>query len=303
MPIDSGFGLGLLNALLGRRALYRGRRLPELNQDEFQDNTIDGNTYRIVRVRMTTDQIDQMETGFTLDALPGILQGVDTVHVTGGLSENVGTAVHFSGGADVTNLQLPLILALDPDRIVGDVVRVDYTYDWFNAHPGALAHVDTTAKGEIRVNGDLWGLLREGNRAVFVSLWGQDQVMERAEFMQFSEEEERIAFAREIPLDASFLGSASVYDAKPASSFSPTQVASSVLDERALQADQEDLVPRLHQAVLNQSRMDVTPYWTLLVDPFPRKRDDGIPRSAVEGAYDGEQFRSPDAVPRVLLGT
>lgn len=139
--------------------LYRGTRIEAALDQELSDGRVSGRTIDLVSGWMNPDDIDNEPEyrASDVESLPWE-DGphYDDVHLTGGFSTRLGASWNFADG------KLPLVFHLDENR-VSDATPIQYNYRSYNSSGGHLAWVDQKAGGELRINGDLEGLLNPPN--------------------------------------------------------------------------------------------------------------------------------------------
>lgn len=193
-------------------AFYRGADLKSLNQNEFLSGAINGGQTLVVNAEMTPEELAENWQAQALYNIEDAITDREEVWVTGGLTDTLPAAVKF------TKQIFPpgIVLHMDESRIPESVDPIQYDADWFDAHPGALAHVSTLHDGELHVNGEIRGLLRVDDDKAVISEWGRDRVESQATMSTYTSEREMVAFTDTIPLGdavnsmATYLGTTGV---------------------------------------------------------------------------------------------
>lgn len=178
---------------------YRGADIKSLNADEFRNNAIDGNMVPVVEV----DFPDGVEVSDfrnqTIDNIEEYIVSRDEVPITGGLTDNLPAAIKF------TKQRFPpgIVLHMDETNVAADVESIQYDPDWFDAHPGVLAHVTTLHDGELREDGRITALLdvRDDKTVLFETR--RSEIENEGTASRVTTEREVVAFGEEIWLDDS----------------------------------------------------------------------------------------------------
>lgn len=159
--------------------VYRGGDV-ETIRGELEDGLLPGSEYPI----------------YTFDTSAGSLPfkstEPDTAVVAGGVTDDLAQTRRFRGAKGVA-----LVLdATDPRFLYN---QVDYSYDFFNANPGALPHVLSTTDGEVRDrSGDLFAVyenrpLASGGRSFTITHTRDDGLPATSPQSRFADEREWIA--------------------------------------------------------------------------------------------------------------
>ena len=145
-----------------RGRVYRGTALARAREEEFGTGAVHGREIEIISGFMDPDDADEDWSGEFVEDLPWEMgPEVDQQYVVGGLSDRLGPAASFASGA------VPVVMHYDGSELP-NLTRVQYSYDDYDRAEGMLPWVDGTATGELRVIGDLEGLVNknEGQRAI-----------------------------------------------------------------------------------------------------------------------------------------
>lgn len=176
---------------------YRGAEIKELNQDEFMDNTIDGEEIQVIEVDFPDgvglDEYKLQE----IHNFARFISDSERVDITGGLTDRLTAAIKF------TQQTFPpgVVLIMDETNIPASVEEVEYDPDWFDAHPGVLARVTTLRDGEVREDGKIIGFLDGREDKTIVGEHRRSEVEAEATANRYVTEREMVAFTDEIWLD------------------------------------------------------------------------------------------------------
>lgn len=282
--------------------VYRGTSLQAAEDEEFATGDIHGKAFTNYEGWMDPESTDGEYDGEYVENLPWEVgpPEADEQAVAGGISDRLGAAQTFAKGA------IPLVFHLDRSQIP-DLVDVGYHYDFYDAFEGALAWVDGSATGELRVNGELMGLLAENDGRVAIKYWGQS-LRDRAR--QYQDEMEKVITGSErVPVEGA-TDAVVTYTRRPManltaldgyyrieSSYAKDDPDAVVVrewdDERILAALYDELrerVPNRYDAyVVHVERMLVQASW-------------GYREEDVNAVYDGNGRTSPENAPEFLLG-
>lgn len=165
--------------------IYRGTSLSQAEQEEFATGGVSGKTINTFQAFMDPENVEEDWAGNYLEEVPFETDLKERERgVVGGMSNRLGAADSFANG-------VPIVFHLDSSRLSrAQEIRYDYTY--FDSVEGAMAWVDGTATGELRVNGSLVGLLVTNDGDTTIKYWGGDDLRYRANM--YNEEMELIAF-------------------------------------------------------------------------------------------------------------
>jgi len=178
---------------------YRGSDIRSLNSDEFLNNAIDGSAYPVVDVDFPEDEsVADYKYQDTSNFLRYIEDSRE-VAITGGLTDTLPAAIKFTQQAFPPGL----VLIMDETNIPADVEPIDYSIDWFDAHPGVLAHVTTLRDGELREDGRISALMGVDGESMTVDEWRRSEIENEATASRYTTEREVVAFGDEIWLDDS----------------------------------------------------------------------------------------------------
>lgn len=277
--------------------LYRGASLSQFNEQEFRTGEIAGGTYTVYRGTQPREGgMPSVQPGTPLEDVPSWTpEGedrkwmVEEVGITGGITDNIGTAVVFGGG-------VPMLLYLDESRT--NAMRLQYTRRDFDGIPGGLPHVNEE-DGEIRYftpenEERLVGLVRDAPAGPEVHRFGYDEM--EMEAMQHGREHEWVHQDTSLDISRALDGTAT---------FIQRRGLDSLLS--ALGFEQEGLtdaqIMRIaHSAIIKEANMDITPYWLVLLDSVMLEQFAEFEEDWIDMAYDGEMIRAPDEVPPWVRG-
>lgn len=300
-----------VQSALGVSEVYRGEPVEALNIDEFKDNAIDGTAFDVWDYDPTDDE-DESPILNSISNIPGEVAGHRKVDVTGGLTRSIGAAVNFQNPGGFT---IGLSLILDANRIVGEVVPIEYGLSWFDRHPGVMARVETLADGEVRVDGDLMGLVDtqagSGNRTV--NKWGRERMEARANSPTYRKEDEIVAMASEIDLDGALKAAVGYYNRRQASGgalepvlneqdgfSSRPRMGSDAVDTS--DADDRELTKWLYRETVRRAHLDER-YIALVVTQDPVSvGDTKIAKDNFSWVYDGSTYIEDYEDARMYLG-
>lgn len=164
--------------------IYRGTSIAAATSAEFQEQAVLGSTFDVVSGFMDPDDINEDHTAQHVDELPWEVGPREReVGVAGGFTDRLGVAESFSGGA------IPVVFHLDGGRL-GNLVSVQYDYDFYNDVRGSMPWVDGVSGGELRINEQLEGLLNPEEEGQTIRRYGDDV---RAAARRHSEEMEMLS--------------------------------------------------------------------------------------------------------------
>lgn len=176
--------------------LYRGSDIRMLNTNELLDQTVDGAKIPIIEVDFPDgESVEDYSYQYVSNFEEHITRRYN-VGVTGGLTDSVPAATKFTK----TRYPPGLVLYIDENVLPADVVEVQYDVEWFDANPGALAHVTTLHDGEIRSGGEIIGFLKEKENGLIVNEARDSQIESEATASRVTTERELVAFDSEIYL-------------------------------------------------------------------------------------------------------
>lgn len=176
---------------------YRGADLKRLNSVELTQKRVPGGDFPVWYAAMTDEQIREGWQAQGIYNLEHVIERRETASVVGGFTDNLPAAIKFSKSTSPPGA----VLFLKRDRLSPSVGKIEYTEEYFDAHPGVMAHVSTLNDGELRVNGELFALLSENDNGWFIREWGRDRVKSRISSPTFQGEDEFVACADEVRLD------------------------------------------------------------------------------------------------------
>lgn len=175
--------------------VWRGEPISRLNDHEFHDGMVQSASIDIFDVDGGPDELEigkrQAHFGKSVHELPGSVSK-RTVTMTPGFTANQGTGYHF---ANYDREEPGVMLGFNPGALP-DLFAVEYTYDFMDAHEGVLGRVETLADGEVRHDGTLVGLTKEGE----VRNWGED-VDSRATSPTYEREAEIITYEENVSVE------------------------------------------------------------------------------------------------------
>ena len=178
---------------------YRGADLRSLNQNEFRDDAIQGEAIPVYKASLPETESAEDYQNQDIENIAPFIEQRDSVSITGGLTGKLSAAIKF------TKRTFPpgLVLVMDETNIPAEVERVEYTPEWFDAHPGVLAHVTTLHDGELRSDGDITALVSARDDQTVISEPRRTEIENEATASRYASEEEMVAFAPEVWLDSS----------------------------------------------------------------------------------------------------
>lgn len=179
---------------------YRGTDIETFNQEAFAENAILGEYHPIIEVDLP-DGVRIGDYKYQDSAnFEDFIVDKREVAITGGLTDRFTSATKFTK----TTFPPGLVLKMDETNIPADVEAIEYDIDWFDAHPGVLAHVTTLRDGEIREDGRITALARADSiEEVMVDEWRREEIQNEATANRYTTEREVVAFGEEIWLDDS----------------------------------------------------------------------------------------------------
>lgn len=120
--------------------VYRGNE-DEPFVEELHSRNITGGEHTIYKASMFNIPAE-VERRTPLDDLDFHKLTKETVHVTGGISTSLAQTRRFTGRNKYAMVLDAQCIPFEP---------IEYSYDWFNANPGAHSHIRSSADGELRV--------------------------------------------------------------------------------------------------------------------------------------------------------
>lgn len=175
--------------------VYRGTDFQQAKREEFATKEIHGDTFEIYEGWMDPEDGNADQSAQQVGDLPWEAGGpsIETVAVTGGISDRLGAAESFAGGG------LPVVFHLDESQIP-NLLRVNYEQSWHENFPGSLAWVNGSVDGEVYVNGQLRGLTKGDGYDATVAYWGEH-------FADYPEEMEQLVMGEDrVPIDGAVHG-------------------------------------------------------------------------------------------------
>lgn len=222
--------------------------------------------------------------------------------VTGGLTSTLGAAIRFS------NPPIPMVFYLKERGLNGTPTPINYSYDWFDSHPGGLDWVyGESVSGEVRTLSEgLMGLTTETETGPEVWEWGRDDLQRTA--MTYEDESELLVFSDHIDISPCCDGVAIIlqgtrnpqtaiagFDGYHAGFGSDGQDVSRWSDERILET--------IHAKVREESAQPIDTLWTINLTSTLMESMREIPPEIFDYAYDGSRMiEEYDEVPQWLLG-
>lgn len=178
---------------------YRGADLRSLNSNEFLNRQIDGNTHPVIEVNFPDGESVEDYKLQDIENFADHITRRGEVAITGGLTDTLPAAIKF------TKQTFPpgLVLHMDETNIPDDVEAIQYDPDWFDAHPGVLAHVTTLRDGELRQDGDIIGLLDVRGGKTIVGEYRRSEIENEGTASRYTTEREVIAYDDAIYIDRS----------------------------------------------------------------------------------------------------
>lgn len=281
--------------------LYRGTSLTKAKQEEFADGTVHGEAFDVVSGFMDPDDIDRDYSGQYVSELPWeVGPEFDTVHVVGGISERLGAAYNFATGA------VPVVFHLDAAEIA-DLARVGYSYQWFDSFEGGMPWYDGQRTGELRINGDLQGLLARNpdDDTQAIAYYGDDLVS-RAQ--DYSDELEMLTHGERVDIGDA-IDMAVTYVRRPIAAVSAiegySRVASRLAEDRGdtIVGDWSD--ERALEVLYDELR-STAPSWmdvyAVNVETDLVMESWGYEQHQIAGAHGASGRMSPTELPQAVYG-
>jgi hypothetical protein len=201
--------------------IYRGAAVDKLAEGEFETEEVRGHNQHVVHMDMDEKYVMQDHRAKAVESLPGEILRREEVPITGGFTHNLGNAIHFGTGAQ----QLSGVLFLNEHNIREDLSTIEYTYDYFNDHPGVLSWVDTLSDGELRVGGDLIALLDQSVATNQYTIQKyRDQLDHYVQTPTYAEEAELFANALRVDISDAVVALGSYYETDGVSGNRPKDV-------------------------------------------------------------------------------
>jgi len=128
----------------GREYLYRGNDLPKL-VEQVESGVVRGDTHDIYTGESLApfdwdgDPVGEAVEDLDWDPLDPLR--VVEVPITGGMSSSLAQTHRFNGSKNTS-------IVVDASKV--DFQPIEYSYDFYNRHPGVYAHVRSSVDGEIR---------------------------------------------------------------------------------------------------------------------------------------------------------
>jgi len=187
MSDDSG-GTASQKRVTGRYT-YRGTHLGLANKAEFVTGRVEPTSALILDMELPENRtVGAYEVKDAL-GYPEFINSQRTVKVTGGFTDRLGPAVSFS-----KNRHPPgVVLLLRRSKLPPSLTPVEYNFEWFNRHPGALAHVGTIFDGEVRVDGTLSALLSKTGDKYIIKEANDRYLRSEATSSIYTEEREEVS--------------------------------------------------------------------------------------------------------------
>lgn len=295
--------------------LYRGADLKRLNTVEFPNGEIPANTFPVWYGDFTDEELAESRNAHGLYKYADRIIRRDDVPVTGGLSESVSAAVKFTKSTKPPGA----VLFINRNRMSEDVTPIQYNAEWFDNHPGAIAHVSTLNKGEFRVGDEIYGLMSENDNGWYINRWGREGVESRATSSTYTSEQELVSFADGVSLGdsvdaiATYGGTTGVSPYKlyeyvkeigPYRSSLGSLIPYDDGGEIIRKDDYRELAEAAHSAMLEFMQYQPDTYYIVAVTSMNDVRGGPISDDTFQFAYDGSRFiEDPDtAEARMLRG-
>lgn len=293
--------------------LYRGTSLSQANEEEFADQRIDGDTSTLYKGRLDMHNphatvpretpVQDIDWYRPDGVDPEDAYLTDQQGVTGGVTGTIGTAIQFTDG-------IPIVLYLRESALNGTGVGVRYNYDFFDAHPGALAWVyGRSVSGEVHAEDEgLIGLTTQTAGGPAVWEWGRVNLNQEAAV--YEDEREVLVFEDSIDIAGACAAVAITLEGRRTAKqalatfegyhASPFADAS---DGNVNRMRDSDVLPALHSAFHGESAMQIDNLVTINLSKSIMGRLHQIPEGAFEWAYtDTSGFVGYDEVAPFLLG-
>lgn len=182
--------------------LYRGEPMVEFINEELEQGLVLGRSYPVVYMEMPESEKNTMHQASSPSTLPGRITNISYEPVTGGWSQTLGSGRHFG----TVSYRIGLTAYMDPAKIDAKLTAVQYTEEYAQNHPEAVARIDDLTDAALVVNGEFWGLLssREGEDVEDwpAMKWGR-QAVARMTNKHYADEFEVVAEAEEVDVSNS----------------------------------------------------------------------------------------------------
>jgi len=177
--------------------LYRGGDLRLLNDGALDDGRIASNDFPVVYADPPPNPDRQNRFAQAISTVEEYITRRETVSVAGGVTSTLPAAIKFT-----KNVGPPgVVLHLDESVVGPQVTGIEYTLEWFDNHPGVLAHTDTLSDGEYRVDGEILSMLDVQDDKTVFHQYGRDRVESRATSPTYQDEMEMVS--TDGPIDVS----------------------------------------------------------------------------------------------------
>lgn len=192
--------------MTGTPYLYHGRSAGDDRFAAIRDGVIEGERIPISVVDTGDVAWDKEYVGVHIESTEWTLVDEYEATLTGGISGNFGTAVHFSTYSDKPGIAF----VLDPDRLPADLEPIQYgDFPFAAEHPGVYARIDTLLDGEAHsTDGQFVGAGRYDNGRLTLQHTGERLEYE-VESFPYTGEDEYIVYGRDsIAFDSAIVASA-----------------------------------------------------------------------------------------------
>lgn len=279
--------------------LYRGAGSEELAA-ELATGAVEGQRHDIYNGNLQSNREKDYEGELlsSLDWAGGRTPRRTTVGVTGGVTDSLVQTKRFSDGE---NYAMVLDGSVLPFR------KIEYDYEWFDRHPGALNHVLTTADGEIRLTGrrgapgKLFGTVDErrvkGEKGLRVEHWGTGSDLPATSPRSlFAEEDEYVAFRDGVSIRGAVEGVVSFQDP-----LSIRVAYAQGRDMKPKEVDFEEALPEVYE-MLRDPLPPWATFYLLVADVDDSNPSGGWDPDSIKAAYRDDGRVPPENVPPRFRG-
>lgn len=180
--------------------IYRGKTISNFMEAEFENYKVRGYSKNIYHIRPDVP-LTELKAGFPLKE-DWIVER-DREWITGGFTNNVGTAVHFSS-SDVRDIGT--VLVLDRDKIDEEIIDFRYERDFYEQHPVLVPHVETLGRGVIIQDGEIVATTQKVGAEESIGQAGGELWSSVLKTPFFKDEAEAVAYARQVDISEAIIG-------------------------------------------------------------------------------------------------
>lgn len=293
------FGLGPFTKEEDTTYIYRGGDTDTIREQVIQNGIIPGDGAYILNADPVNPsqelkgetKLEEIEWKGQQPQLPNDLE---TVPVTGGMTHHIPATRRFRGSRGV-------VAVFDASKTPFE--KVEYEYEWFNKHPGALTQVLSRSYGELHTSDvGLWASLHRspkvrGGYTYSFDYWTPDNLPATSPNSKFAEEREWIAMESPVSVSRAFEGIVFLTTERSTSIY-----ARSEFDDIDDLRDASTVAPRVYEDMASQLGRFREPFYMLVF------RGDNIPDKTfydggrIEMAYSDNGEVQPDEVPTKFRG-